>query len=284
RVEDFPLEGLGGKIALMERGEVTFQEKVHNAQDAGASAAIIYNNEPGNFLGTLATESEIPALSISQAEGRHLLGLLGQGEVVAEVKVIRQNAPSQSVIATKVGLGTEVVVIGAHYDTVAGVAGANDNASGTAVLLTLAQALKDETFPFTLRLIAFGSEEVGLLGSRNYVRSILPDGAAGIRAMLNFDAVGSGDGLATGGDPELVDRALTAAREMGISISEEREPVGATSDHAVFDAAGIPIIYFTGTDLSRVHTGQDTSEFVEVNLLEDAVQLGLSLVRGLSQQ
>ncbi|MFQ5874159.1 MAG: DUF4910 domain-containing protein [Dehalococcoidia bacterium] len=284
QAEDFPSEGLGGKIALIERGELSFEEKVHNAQDAMASAAIIYNSEAGNFFGTLATESTIPALSVSQEDGLHLLELLDQGEVILDVRLNRTLVPSRNVVASKVVSGFATVVIGAHYDTIPDVAGANDNASGTAVLLTLARELKDEVLPFTLRFVAFGSEEIGLIGSQNYVASLRLGGIGRVRAMLNFDAVGSGGRLEIGGERILTDTTLKAASEMGIQVSLGSEPLGTASDHFVFQAAGVPVIYFAGRDFSRIHTPQDTLEFVERDLLGDAVSLGLALIEALVEE
>ncbi len=62
-----------GNILLIERGDLQFQQKVTNAQDAGAAGVIIFNNTGGNFFGTLSSRSSIPAISVSQADGRALL-------------------------------------------------------------------------------------------------------------------------------------------------------------------------------------------------------------------
>ena len=73
---EFPAP-VNGNIALIQRGTLTFAEKVSNAMAAGARAAIIYNNASGNFLGTLGSSgSWIPAVSISQADGLALKALL----------------------------------------------------------------------------------------------------------------------------------------------------------------------------------------------------------------
>ena len=87
--EDFPPE-VSGQIALIQRGTLYFSDKVANAMTAGARAAVIFNNVPGNFLGTLQTAGDwIPALSISQADGQALLATLpSTGTVV--------NAPDPS--------------------------------------------------------------------------------------------------------------------------------------------------------------------------------------------
>jgi subtilisin family serine protease len=65
-----------GQVVLCERGSISFYDKVINVQNGGGAAAILYNNEPGNFLGTLGEgySSEIVALSISQEDGQYLVG------------------------------------------------------------------------------------------------------------------------------------------------------------------------------------------------------------------
>ncbi len=77
---DFP-EAVKGRVALVERGEVTFREKAMGAQQAGAIACLIFNNQPGGFFGTLGDEAEqptIPVLAISQEDGAYLKGQLSE--------------------------------------------------------------------------------------------------------------------------------------------------------------------------------------------------------------
>ncbi len=63
-----------GKVVLVERGEISFYDKVMNVQDSGGVAAVIYNNEPGEFFGTLGDgSSTIPAISLSQEDGQYLV-------------------------------------------------------------------------------------------------------------------------------------------------------------------------------------------------------------------
>jgi serine protease len=66
--------GWSGKVVLCERGDVSFYDKVRNVQNSGGAAAVIYNNEPGNFSGTLGSgnSSTIPAVSLSQEDGQYL--------------------------------------------------------------------------------------------------------------------------------------------------------------------------------------------------------------------
>ncbi len=87
---DFPA-AVSGNIALMQRGTLTFSNKVADAMAAGATAAIIYNNEPGNFSGTLIGPGAwIPSVSLAQADGQALLAVLP-----ATATLVNQLAPSQ---------------------------------------------------------------------------------------------------------------------------------------------------------------------------------------------
>jgi serine protease len=78
---------LSGKIALIERGSITFAEKVANAASAGASAAVIFNNAPGPIGGTLGTLGPIPTLEMPGEDGQTLLALVQAKTVKATVAV-----------------------------------------------------------------------------------------------------------------------------------------------------------------------------------------------------
>src|SRR5262249_39834616 len=99
----------------------------------------------------------------------------------------------------------EVILATAHIDTVAHSPGADDNASGIATLMAIGRAVaraptasaSPSTSRTRVRLIAFGLEEGGFIGSRHYVRSLTPRARRQIRAVYNFDMVAfarSGDG------------------------------------------------------------------------------------------
>ena len=279
REEDIPEEGLDGKVALVERGVIRFSEKVRRLAEAGAVGAVIYNNSQGNFQGVLAPTVAIPAVAISQEDGERLLKLISGDEIQATVTVTVETHPSQNVVAEKAGNGQGVVVLGAHYDTLPGLPGANDNGSGTAVILAIAEGLAGYTFPFTVRFIAFGSEEVGLKGSGHYVDSLTEEQRDEIIAMLNFDALGSGKSIEILGDGPLVDRTVELAQREGIAVSIGRDRRGSSSDHASFRRAGIPVLMFTAQEFSRVHSADDTLEHVVPDLLRDSVRLALSLLR-----
>ena len=141
--------------------------------------------------------------------------------------------------------------------------GANDNASGIAAVLTLAEELADRSFPFTLRFIAFGSEETGLNGSKHYVSALTEDERGEIKAMINLDVVGTGEGIRITGDSWLTGHVSETADREGITVGLRGGMRGGSSDHASFREAGIPVIFFFADDVSRIHTPEDTLKYID---------------------
>ena len=279
RPGDISVNGLAGRIALIERGDDSFDEKVSRVVAAGAIGAIVYNNEPGLFVGTL-TEESIPVVSISQEDGARIKALMANAPVMAALDLV-YTEHSQNVIADKPGASDQgsVVVLGGHYDTVPGVLGANDNGSGIAVLLTIAREIADREYPFTVRFVAFGAEELGLFGSRHYMDGLSDGEIASTIAMVNFDALGSGPVTAAVGSPDLLHKVSEYADERGIDIATHSSLVAnINSDHAPFDEAGIPYIFFTGEDFSRIHTPDDILEFVDAALLGTSAALAIAIL------
>jgi len=89
--ENFTSQNFTGKIAIIERGEFTFQDKVQNAYETGAVGVVVYNNEPGIFSPTLSNQSMIPAVFISREDGQYLLELMENGTVTVNMSVTEQD-------------------------------------------------------------------------------------------------------------------------------------------------------------------------------------------------
>ena len=286
RAEDLPEGGLAGKIAFIRRGTITFEEKVHRVEGAGAVAAVVYNSAPSLFAGTLSTPAGIPAVSVSAATGELIAEAMAAGEVEATVSLVMVNYDSRNVIAEKPGAaaGGPVVVLGAHYDTVPDTQGANDNGSGLSVLFAVAREVVDKSFPFTLRFVAFGSEEVGLFGSRHYVAELTEDDAGSIVVMLNFDVSGSGRRVRVIGGSDLAVRVMAYGDANGIDVTAGSSLEGGGSDHVPFEEAGIPTLFFLSDDLSRINTTLDTIEFVDRRLMGETVALALGLLDDLARE
>ena len=281
---DLPDEGLEGRIALIERGEITFGSKVAEVHNAGAVGAIIFNNEQGNFRGTLGGRAQIPVLAVSQADGRKFRDLLDQGETVEATVAVEENAvPSRNIIAELPGAGEGVIVVGAHYDTVPDSIGASDNSSGMGALLAVAEQISERSFPFTVRFIAFGSEETGLHGSEYYVESLSAEDLQQIYLMVNLDSIGSGSHLRLSGDRWAASHVKETADREDISLALSRRSGQGGSDHANFRDAWVPVLFFLSDDLSRINSPADTMEHINPTLLGDATALVLDLLENVDQ-
>ena len=276
---DLPDGGLEGRIAFAKRGVITFQAKAENVFAAGAVGLVIYNNVFGPFRGVLATQPDFPVISISRNDGEAIEDLLADSEIEALITLTTKDLPSQNVIAEKKGPGESVVVLGGHYDSVPGIAGANDNASGAAVLVTLARMLADVDLPFTIRIVSFGSEELGLLGSRFYVESLSENELENTKAMLNFDALGTGSGVSVFGDGDITALVSDIGDQVNVDVAVTLGLRGGSSDFASFREAGVPYLMFFGDDVSRIHTERDTLEFVQAEMLGGAAAVAAALLQ-----
>ncbi len=286
RPEEVAAADLRGKIALVQRGAITFREKVRNAAAAGAVGVIIYNNQPGNFRGTLGEPGPVPAVSVSQEDGTALAEQLRNGRLEVELVVgaeVREVA-DQNVVAVRPGTSGRVVIIGGHYDSVPDGPGANDNASGTAISLELARLLAAAGYPHEVRVILFGAEENGLIGSAEYVRSLDGETRRRIIAMLNLDMVGVGERLRLGGSPELVNLAMELAGNLGLRPERLPPDQGGGSDHANFIRENIPALFFWRPDDPAYHTAGDRPENIEPARVAEVGRLALAVLEALSRR
>ncbi len=278
RQVEFPA-GTSGKMALVQRGDITFHEKVANAAAAGATAVIVYNNLAGPFRGVMRQPGDIPAVSISLEDGQALLGLLAAGPVTARVTVEGRTAQasSQNVIAEPPD-GKCRVVAGGHYDSVPDGPGANDNASGTAVVIEMARVLASDGEFADVCFVLFGSEEIGLVGSSHYVASLSAAEVEGVEGMLNFDMLSTGDTWPLEGSDEMVAIASREAERLGLPHEKGDLPPGAGSDHTPFIDAGIPAVIFNCFCDAHYHTADDRIDFVEQDRLGEAGAMGLGII------
>jgi aminopeptidase YwaD len=281
RAGDFPA-GTAGNVALIERGEITFTEKAQNAESAGAAAVIIYNNEPGPFIAQMAPVVTIPVVAMTQEDGDALLGLMaGNAVTVAlEVSTELQEVESRNVIAKPAGEECRIVV-GGHYDTVAAGPGANDNGSGTGVVIELARALAADGLDEPVCFALFGAEEAGLVGSIYYVDNLSGAENDALQAMLNFDMLGVGEGWPLLGTTGMVDLAGEVAEGLGIPYRISSPDGFGGSDHAPFIDAGIPALLFNCFCDPNYHTAGDRFEFLLSERIAQAGALGMGVLEAL---
>ena len=182
-----------GNIALISRGACTFALKATNAYNAGAAGVIIYNNIPGTLNGTLGNgfTLDISVTSVTQAVGQQLAATPG---LVMRLKTdtFRGTATTSNVLAeSKKGNSNNVIMAGAHLDSVNAGPGIQDNGSGSAALLEVAEQMAKVKPRNMVRFAWWGAEESGLVGSTYYVNNLSQAQQDKITLYLNFDMIGS---------------------------------------------------------------------------------------------
>ncbi|ASO17820.1 Zn-dependent M28 family amino/carboxypeptidase [Actinoalloteichus hoggarensis] len=252
--EDYAGVDAEGSVLLIRRGECDFALKARLASEAGAAAALIANNVDGALSGTLGDPSlaTIPTGGVTRADGDALWSQAG-ADVELELIAGFETRTSRNVIAqTRTGRTDNVVVAGAHLDSV--YAGINDNGTGSAALLETAVQLGGAPdVDNAVRFAWWGAEELGLHGSTQYVRSLDFEQQLDIALYLNFDMIGSpnagyfvldGDGSeglsAPGpyGSAQIEQAFVDYFAEGGIET--EGADFSGRSDYAEFIAVGIP--------------------------------------------
>lgn len=182
-----------GDIALISRGGCTFAAKATNASNAGASAVIIYNNAAGVLNGTLGATFtlNIGVTSVTQALGQQLAATPGL-RMRVKTDTFRGLATTSNVFAeTPGGNPDNVVMVGAHLDSVNAGPGIQDNGSGSAAILEVAEQMARVRPVNKVRFALWGAEESGLVGSTQYVANLPQAERDKIALYLNFDMIGS---------------------------------------------------------------------------------------------
>ena len=207
-------------------------------------------------------------------------------------------------------LKNEYIVVGSHYDhlglggkdsgsrrpdTLGVHPGADDNASGDAVVLELAKYFKKVRSPRSIIFAFFGAEEQGLVGSKQFLewmkqadnqRKNLPDSLKGIVAMVNLDMVGrmrdnamsvSGTGTSSG----FKAMAEAAAEQTSLNISCTPDGYG-PSDHASFVAQEIPVLFLTTGGHMEYHTPDDVPSTLNYDGMQQTLDFSKELITRLA--
>lgn len=266
-----------GNIALIQRGGCAFATKAQNAVDAGAAAALIFNqgSDEGTqdvILGTLGGEVDPDFVTVGLD---HATGLQLAGDDTLEVTISAETSvtpqTSSNIIADLPGTNPDhVVMLGAHLDSVPEGPGIQDNGSGSAAILEIAEEIVAAGIQteHTLRFAWWGAEESGLIGSDSYVfgdgadlEGITDEEYERIKLYLNFDMIaspnyvrfiydGDGDAFELEGPPG--SDAIEASFEdffAGAELASAPTEFSGRSDYQAFISVGIPAGgLFTGAE------------------------------------
>jgi len=207
--------------------------------------------------------------------------------VISEEFELHNGRTSRNVTAELPGGSGEVVVIGAHYDTKYPAPGANDNASGVAVVLELARLLADTVPPCTIVFAFFGAEEIidGNSDHHHYgSRYMASDGefAGNVRSMTSIDMVAVGSELWIDNmgieDDTWRSHLFSVGMELGYPVR-----TGETrgwSDHEGFERACVATAWVHWRYDSEYHKATDTSDRIDRELLRKTTELMLRGIIG----
>lgn len=255
---------VAGQIAFADRGGCNFRQLNQAAAAAGAVMVVVGNNRDGGLYGTLdnSQPGDIPITGITRAEAERLRADQAVGPIVLSFRFEQriEEFPTFNLIAeTRTGNPENIVMAGAHLDSVPVGPGINDNGSGSVILLETARQLADAPQPPTnmVRFAWWSGEEWGLLGSIHWVNGLVEANPAELRrlaAYVNIDMVASpnyvigvydADG-STFADADLPAGSVGLEQQFTGYFDRIGQPwvdveMGGSSDHAAFVPSGIPV-------------------------------------------
>jgi len=282
RDQDYNGINAHGKLLLMDIWGLHLVKKVTLAHYHGAKGCILINSHPGGLRcawGLGERPSPLPAVSVSYEDGQWLRELIAKGycSVSLNCNVVNEPGTSEHVLMklpAKSGASRDTVVLIAHRDTTHISPGANDNASGMAILLELTRVFKNHPLAFDLLFLFSAAEEGGGLGVSQLVRDYFQQQPALPLAVINLDMVAVGSKLyIVGGDrerrtsPELNNLLRQAGAALNYHLDDYEMDMG-LADIEAFIESGVPSAWLFKPDDPRVHTECDLPEYVNPNDLK----------------
>ncbi|GAA1024042.1 hypothetical protein Aple_093950 [Acrocarpospora pleiomorpha] len=244
--------------------------KVKKAVAAGAAGVVIVNDREGDMRGGLTgPQARVPVVGVRKQDG----DLRGYAEIVASTMSERR-VTRNLIVQTPQGRTDEVIMVGAHLDSVQEGPGINDNGSGSAAVLELALRMRQFQPDRAVRFVWWGAEELGLLGSKHYVESLSQQERENIGLYLNLDMIASpnsiygifdgddsdrvGEGPGPRGSDE-IERTFQAFYDSR-GLPHTGVDFTGRSDYGPFIMAGIPAGgVFTGADAQK--TAEQAAQF-----------------------
>lgn len=292
-----------GGSAHSKFDEFGIQKRIAKAKELGAVAVIFINpsgkgEEPSEIISTKVSAHDIPVVFVKDASLFKYDGF----KVTLVISLIREMRTGNNVLGFINNKASHTVVIGAHYDHLgygeenslhkgerAIHNGADDNASGTAVMVELAKYLKKSKLKkFNYLFIGFSGEELGLLGSGYFTKSNLFSNYQ-VNYMLNMDMVGRLDStdrtiiINGAGTSPFWNSTLTSIQSGNLKVKTTESGIG-PSDHTSFYLKDIPVLhFFTGTH-TDYHKPSDDWEKLNVQGMVDVADYMIALIEASEKQ
>eukprot|EP01105_Mastigella_eilhardi_P023368 TRINITY_DN5879_c0_g1_i1.p1 TRINITY_DN5879_c0_g1~~TRINITY_DN5879_c0_g1_i1.p1 ORF type:complete len:364 (+),score=93.51 TRINITY_DN5879_c0_g1_i1:652-1743(+) len=273
-VDDYTNYLLGNVALVIRGGDCTFKQKIAVAAQLNVTAVLVYNE--ASYAGPVDATAGNPnmlAFGLTYAIGYHLHETAGAIVYMKGETVFTQVLSPNLIAEINKGSTTSTIVVGAHIDSRDGVAGINDNGSGTAALLEIAvQLLKSSVYDEIKNHVVFGwwtAEEGGLHGSRYFVQQ---------RATYNFDiaATVNLDMLAS---PNYAHAIFTGSSAPGTS---DLLKTGCTRIEQLFteycNLTSTPYV------LSKYANSSDYGPFVDVNIPANGIEGGAGGLKNVNQR
>ncbi len=262
--EEIPEKKIKNKIVILKEKQSKISERLNQAVKHGASGIIILQKKPVHSLLSekYGRELPVPVMKVFQDSIR----IRKRGKINLCVRAHWKKVTPRNVIGYLKGESDSLIILSAHYDHLGQIDtatfyGANDNASGTSLLLALADTLGKVTPKYTLVFIAFAGEEAGLLGSMHYVmHPVFP--LQKTKFVINLDLWGFGEkgAVAVAGKeyPGLFKKIkILADTEKFPLTSRANRP---NSDHYFFTQKNIPALFFYANGGTYYHDIWDKYE------------------------
>lgn len=279
------LVGIEGKLVLVQ-GRMTpeLYQKLLKAKVAGylTFSGTIEDKEEETDLPTpimrerLTKFGLMPALNIRAKDAMELVRDRAS-MVHFTAKSAAETLESRNVVVTVPGteMPEQIIAFGAHFDSVPFSTGVYDNGAGSVILMELLRYFKEHAPKRTLRFMWYGSEEVGLLGSKAYVEAHREE-LDPYQLMINVDVAGAilgTDSAIVSAEQSLVDYTDYLFKQAGMAVKVKQDIY--SSDSIPFADAGVPAINFCrfgAPGTAFIHDRRDTLSFLSAESLEKTTE------------
>ncbi|MBS3741748.1 MAG: M20/M25/M40 family metallo-hydrolase [Candidatus Cloacimonetes bacterium] len=275
-----------GKVIIGNK----YSNKIHKALKRCQAEAYFSIGRPlvdantRSYRQKIYEEGYVPCLSIDYKQGAKLSRLEGK-KISIKIKQKVDKKQTHNLIADIPGTGNDenIIYAVAHFDTVARAPGASDNTGGSVTLLKIAEYFAEHKPERALKLIWFSGEEMGLLGSQNYVKKHLDEIKDKAGIVFNIDV--TGDDLGHNiykiiGSKELLGYIDGLSKEKGFMYNAKLDIY--SSDGMPFSRYEIPSVNlarFGGQASANIHTKNDHVRYVTRRGLDTTVDTAIYLIK-----